>query len=186
MRYLTRLSLGNVFRLRKHNKYRYVIPMGDTQTPEQQAGARIKDRRVELGLSQEAVAEEMRRLGHPWHQTTVVKTEAAGRPLRVNEVTDLAAVLGVSVWELMGPQVYPSPELLQLSHAKENVDRLQRRVNELQRELALAVSNLQQAQAHEAEARLVVEAQLTVTATVTDNTGLTDAANLSKGTDGKH
>jgi transcriptional regulator with XRE-family HTH domain len=144
-----------------------LIPVGDKQTPEQQAGTRIKDRRVELGLSQGAVAEEMRRLGHPWHQTTVVKTEAAGRPLRVNEVTDLAAVLGVSVWELMGPPQYPSPELLQLFRAEEDVDRLQRRVYELQRELDLAVSNLQQAQRYETEARLAVEARVTAEGHVT-------------------
>ena len=65
------------------------------ETPEQQAGTRIKTRRVELGMSQEQLSEEMRRLGHSWHQTTVVKTEAAGRPLRLNELTDLARILGL-------------------------------------------------------------------------------------------
>jgi hypothetical protein len=36
----------------------------------------------------------MQALGCNWLQTTVAKTEAAERPLRVNEVTDLAALLG--------------------------------------------------------------------------------------------
>lgn len=127
--------------------------MGDKQTPEQQAGTRIKSRRVEIGLSQDAVAEEMRRLGHPWHQTTVVKTEAAGRPLRVNEVMDLAAVLGVTVWELMGPPQYPSPALRQLFRAKEDVERLQRQLDELRDEVDRTVNNLQYAQILVTDAR---------------------------------
>jgi transcriptional regulator with XRE-family HTH domain len=127
--------------------------VGDKQTPEQQAGARIKDRRVELGLSQGAVAEEMRRLGHPWHQTTVVKTEAAGRPLRVNEVMDLAAVLGVTVWELMGPPQYPFPALRQLIRAEEDVARLQRQLDEQRMEVDLTVQNLQHAQMLVTDAR---------------------------------
>ena len=40
--------------------------MGVNQSPEQQAGIKVKNRRIELGMSQEAVAEEMRRLGHSW------------------------------------------------------------------------------------------------------------------------
>ena len=69
--------------------------MENIETPERQAGTKIKNRRMELGMSQEALADEMRRLGHSWHQTTVAKTEIAGRPLRLNELTDLARILGV-------------------------------------------------------------------------------------------
>jgi hypothetical protein len=95
----------------------------------------------------------MRRLGHPWHQTTVVKTEAAGRPLRVNEVMDLAAVLGVTVWELMGPPQYPFPALRQLIRAEEDVARLQRQLDEQRMEVDLTVQNLQHAQILVTDAR---------------------------------
>jgi transcriptional regulator with XRE-family HTH domain len=161
----------------------------DRQTPEQQAGARIKDRRVELRLSQEAVAAEMRRLGHPWHQTTVVKTEAAGRPLRVNEVMDLAAVLGVSVWELMGPPQYPSPALRQFFRAEEDVARLQREKADLQRRLEEVDAEIARHTElkEEAAANLVVTTTVTGTAVVaTDSAGLTDAAHISKDTNGEH
>jgi transcriptional regulator with XRE-family HTH domain len=127
--------------------------VGNKQTPEEQAGTRIKNRRIEIGLSQEAVAEEMRRLGHLWHQTTVAKTEAAGRPLRVNEVVDLAAVLRVTVWELIGPPQHTSPALLQLFWAEEDVERLQRQVDKLRLELEVAVKNLKDAQILETDAR---------------------------------
>jgi transcriptional regulator with XRE-family HTH domain len=133
--------------------------VGDKQTPEQQAGQRIKHWRGVRQLSQEQVAAEMRKLGHPWHQTTVVKTEAAGRPLRLNEMTDLAAILGVVVFDLMGHQEYPAAAMLQLFRAEEDVERLQGHVDKLQRELEIAVSELQQAQQHEAEARERVKAE---------------------------
>jgi transcriptional regulator with XRE-family HTH domain len=75
----------------------------DTETPEQRAGALVRERRGSLGLSQGALAAAMRRLGYEgWQQSTIAKIEAASRPLRVNEVTDLAAVLGVDVAELLG------------------------------------------------------------------------------------
>jgi transcriptional regulator with XRE-family HTH domain len=75
----------------------------DTETAEQRAGALVRERRGSLGLSQGALAAAMRRLGYEgWQQSTIAKIEAASRPLRVNEVTDLAAVLGVDVAELLG------------------------------------------------------------------------------------
>lgn len=45
--------------------------------------------------------------GYPgWRQTTVAKTEAAQRPLRVNELVSLAAILNARVEELILPSAY--------------------------------------------------------------------------------
>jgi hypothetical protein len=42
--------------------------------------------------------------GHAnWHQTTVGKTEAAARPLRLNEAVTLASLFGVPVTQLVAP-----------------------------------------------------------------------------------
>ena len=73
----------------------------------------------------------MNALGHSWHQTTVVKTEAAGRPLRLNEVTDLADVLGVEVSYLLGPpltgRLAASKDLREVMRLQEIIDALDRR-----------------------------------------------------------
>ena len=78
------------------------MPVEDKQTPEQVAGEPSGDP-DSPPPDPAALANAMNVLGHSWHQTTVVKTEAAGRPLRLNEVTDLADVLGVEVSYLLGP-----------------------------------------------------------------------------------
>jgi transcriptional regulator with XRE-family HTH domain len=111
--YLRRLSLDNVFRLCKRARYRYVIPVEGNETPERQAGTKIKTRRIELGMSQEQLSDEMRRLGHSWHQTTVAKTEVAGRPLRLNELTDLARILGVRASHLAATETDFKLEMVQ-------------------------------------------------------------------------
>src|SRR5450756_1441343 len=43
----------------------------------------------------------MRALGHGWQQTTVTKTEAADRPIRLNEAASLAALLDLGVDDVM-------------------------------------------------------------------------------------
>jgi transcriptional regulator with XRE-family HTH domain len=75
--------------------------MGDTQSPEQVAGARIREIRVARHMTQAALAKAMQALGYKWLQTTIAKVEAAERPLRLNEATDLAGVLGVEIGHLL-------------------------------------------------------------------------------------
>lgn len=73
----------------------------DRKTPEETVGANIKVLRAQRGLTQAELAEAMRGLGHSWGQTTAAKTEAADRPLRLNEIADLAQVLGVRIPDLV-------------------------------------------------------------------------------------
>jgi transcriptional regulator with XRE-family HTH domain len=73
------------------------------ETTEQRAAARVRALRVAMSLSQGALAIEMRQRGYSgWTQSTIAKLEAASRPLRVNELADLAAVLRTTVPVLLG------------------------------------------------------------------------------------
>lgn len=60
---------------------------------------RLAEMRTEKGFSQQQLADRMKTLGERyanWRQSTVYKIEHGKRPLRVNEVFDIAAVLGVT------------------------------------------------------------------------------------------
>ena len=72
-----------------------------TDTAEAVFGVRLRALRQRMGFTQAELAREMRRAGFNWHQTTVAKTEAAQRPIRVNEADHVAAIFGVSLIELM-------------------------------------------------------------------------------------
>jgi transcriptional regulator with XRE-family HTH domain len=153
--YLARLSLGNAFHLCKRARYLYVMPVENNETPERQAGTKIKNRRMELGMSQETLADEMRRLGHPWHQTTVVKTEAAGRPLRLNELTDLARILQVRASHLAATDTDMKLEIVQndvVAHSG-HAARLKADIDELTQMLA------EKTQAYENVLKLLRESQ---------------------------
>jgi transcriptional regulator with XRE-family HTH domain len=145
----------------------------DSKTAEEHVGENIKYWRTKLGLTQAELANAMRGLGHSWIQTTVAKTEAADRPLRVNEVADLAHILGVHVPHLVSSPSDWEREAIQvtlegyLGHAL----RLKSEIDELNRQVAVKV------QAREEALKRVRELQ----AEFTDSAGLTDAADLSQG-----
>jgi transcriptional regulator with XRE-family HTH domain len=129
----------------------------DKQTPEQVAGERIREIRIARHLTQSALATAMNALGHSWHQTTVVKTEVAGRPLRLNEVTDLAGILGVEVSYLLTPPLTGllavSQDLRELLRLAEIAKQLDAEVTELQREFSRKQEDLILARQQIGEAR---------------------------------
>jgi len=71
-------------------------------TPEQLAGRRLRLLRQQRGWSQQDVMERMRAYGYDWSHATVTRLEAATRPLRLNELADLALAFEVSLGELLG------------------------------------------------------------------------------------
>jgi transcriptional regulator with XRE-family HTH domain len=72
-------------------------------TTERRFGAKVREAREAQGKSQKHVALEISALyGMNWHQTTVAKTEAAERPIRLNEAAALAQVLGRPLTDLLG------------------------------------------------------------------------------------
>ena len=106
------------------------------RTPEQVAGERIREIRIARHLTQAALAKAMQALGYSWIQTTVAKTEAAERPLRLNEATDLAGVLGVDVSYLLTPPLTGlsavSQDFRELLRLQEITEQLDAEVNVLQ------------------------------------------------------
>ncbi len=119
------------------DKHVQLILVKDSDTPEQRVGARIRDQRVALGLSQEDLAKAMRYIGYTWQQTTVAKTEAADRPLRVNEIVDLANVLGVAPAELLGETLREfdrTAAIMRLLQAKDDAQRLMAKIESLKRQ----------------------------------------------------
>lgn len=70
-------------------------------SPEQVLANALRKIRQASELSQEAVARQMVAKGHSWRQTTVAKTEAASRPIRVNEAASLARIFGVALSTLL-------------------------------------------------------------------------------------
>lgn len=74
---------------------------GSEAAAREQLGRNARNRRLELGRSQEDVAEAMQARGYRWHQATVYKVESATRALVVTEAAGLAAELGISLDELL-------------------------------------------------------------------------------------
>jgi transcriptional regulator with XRE-family HTH domain len=108
--------------------------VGARKTPEQVAGERIREIRTARHLTQAALAKAMQALGYNWLQTTVAKTEAAERPLRLNEATALAGVLGIETEYLLSP---PLTGLLDVSQDLREMWRLQEIVGQLDAELSV-------------------------------------------------
>jgi len=52
----------------------------------------------------------MRPYGYSWNQSTITRIESASRPLRVNELADLAILFGIPASELLEPQVVLSDD----------------------------------------------------------------------------
>ncbi|MFC4049320.1 helix-turn-helix domain-containing protein [Actinomadura syzygii] len=74
---------------------------GPGLTSEQILARALRKIRMASEMSQEAVARHMVDKGHSWRQTTVAKTEAATRPIRVNEAASLARIFGVALSTLL-------------------------------------------------------------------------------------
>lgn len=67
----------------------------ENQSADEAFAVNLRQAREDAGLSQEAVAQEMRERGFRFHQTTVNKIETGERKVPVGEATELAAVLGI-------------------------------------------------------------------------------------------
>jgi transcriptional regulator with XRE-family HTH domain len=78
-----------------HREWPVTAGLGDK---ERQVGQQVQRLRIERGLSQHQLAEQMKPLGpqyEKWRQSTIYKIEHGDRPLRINEMFDLAGVLRV-------------------------------------------------------------------------------------------
>jgi transcriptional regulator with XRE-family HTH domain len=71
------------------------------EDPERIFGQRLRVLREEAGMTQAQLAERMTGQGFPMHQTTIGKIEANQRPVRVNEASMLAGILGLQLSDLL-------------------------------------------------------------------------------------
>ena len=71
-------------------------------SPEQRVGQHLRLLRQRRGWSQQEVAERMRAYGYQWSQAIVTRLESATRPMRLNELSDLALLFEIPVRELLG------------------------------------------------------------------------------------
>ena len=74
-------------------------------TPEQLVGRQVRLLRQGRGWSQQEVAEKMRAYGYQWSQATVTRLESASRPIRVNELADLAMLFSVPATQFLDSRV---------------------------------------------------------------------------------
>jgi transcriptional regulator with XRE-family HTH domain len=70
-------------------------------TPEQLVARQVRLLRQGRGWSQQEVAEKMRAYGYQWSQATVARLESASRPIRLNELADLAILFSVPVAQFL-------------------------------------------------------------------------------------
>ncbi len=73
----------------------------DIPTPEQLVARQVRLLRQGRGWSQQEVAEKMRAYGYQWSQATVTRLESASRPIRLNELADLAILFSVPVAQFL-------------------------------------------------------------------------------------
>jgi len=74
-------------------------------TPEQVAARQLRLLRQGRGWSQQDVAEKMQAYGYQWSQATVTRLESASRPIRLNELADLAILYDVPIAQFLEPEI---------------------------------------------------------------------------------
>lgn len=103
-------------------------------SPEASAGYALRMLRTTRRMSQQQIADAMVERGHAgWRQTTVAKTEAAQRPLRVNELVSLAEILDASLEKLVAPSFYRD---MTVPAAREMLSELKSQVAQMDMEIA--------------------------------------------------
>jgi transcriptional regulator with XRE-family HTH domain len=88
-------------------------------------GIRLRQARERAGLSQEHLSVNLLVMHDVnWHQTTVGKTEAGERPVRLNEAVALADLLGVPLHELAYDRADDAPRIERVALAYAELARL--------------------------------------------------------------
>jgi len=106
---------------------------------ESMIGRRVRRSRKAQGWTQEQLGQ---RLG--MHQTSVAKLEAAARPIRVNELAELAVIFGVKPEDLLRPDT----DVAEVADAEQAVTDARYRVLLAQRDNNAARQDFFEAQTH--------------------------------------
>lgn len=107
------------------------VAAGWPARPAEVLGKNVRDYRLARGLKQEALASRLCEWGFKTQQTTVTRIENASRPVPVDEVAALAAVLGVTVGDLISPSRVDITRVEAIMHALRRAEREARRQDAL-------------------------------------------------------
>jgi transcriptional regulator with XRE-family HTH domain len=123
-------------------------------SPEQRVGQHLRVLRQRRGWSQQEVAERMRAYGYDWSQAIITRLESASRPMRLNEISDLALLFEIPVRELLG---FEAPDDLdatdrEIAELVTMHTQLQDRLSQAHSRVAGLQEALSEAQQYEAEA----------------------------------
>lgn len=93
--------------------------------PDKLVGTVIQNRRLELGISQGELAEQLRSLGTNWSQGTLSRVELGERPVRLVEAAVVAEALGIDMRRLLQVEGSPEERLLAIHRTvEENIESL--------------------------------------------------------------
>lgn len=125
---------------------------------EQALGAKIRELRIERGMSQSDLADAMGKRGFPMHQTTVAKLETGKRPLRLTEAMAAASTFGLPAAALLLATFRAeTPSEADLRTA---ISESQSKVHDLRRQLGRAIQQFAHDYAHETRRIIALNEQL--------------------------
>lgn len=112
--------------------YRQPVTTANDNQPERASvafdktfGTRLRQARERAGISQEHLAVNLLVMHDVnWHQTTVGKTEAGERPIRLNEAVAVADLLGVPLHELVYDRGDDAPRIERVALAYAELARI--------------------------------------------------------------
>jgi len=121
--------------------------------------------RQERGWTQQRVADEMRKRGHAWYQTTTAKVEAGDRPVTLSEAVALGRIFECGLDEMTEVEVDAPPDDREHSQRSEaeaialvhRANDLRVRVAAFEKELDAAIDEVIQAEQRVAAAKKAME-----------------------------
>lgn len=98
-------------------------------------GEALRELRVEAGLSQNALAQELRRRDLPFHQQLIDRVERGARPIRLNEAIVISRFFGKELEEMFDSTLEPVDRA---TFTRRRLERMARRATQVQRDLTRA------------------------------------------------
>ena len=117
-----------------------------TQQPtdfNKRVGANVKHYRLARGMSQADLAAQLTVRDFPFHQQAILKVEKGTRPLKVEEISVIADILGVDMAALLRSDDEEARQTL--SRMLQHVNRLEMEIDELNRQVVLKTRALESA-----------------------------------------
>ncbi len=118
-------------------------PVSDQKSSvEKRFGVHLRTLRTDMGITQRELAQRMTVRGFSWLQSTVTKTEAGERPLRLDEFVAACEVLDQEPGPVLGSLITGDGDKLRRRLLERAVEMGQRKVDQLRHEEATAAHEL--------------------------------------------